>query len=407
MQEERTEPSRPSWRRKAAAAPRPQPKGREWKWTERRARPAGEVKLPRSGSFKVAGALLGFLACLAALVVLIILIWPPSSVALVLVGADYADNLMIPHNILGWKGIEAIDALARTPPPWALFKPARFKPIGMIHKIDQPDDWDKLIKDLVKSRFEQHTIVIVLALHGGSDSEGAYLCPDRMAGPKERIDLSHVIESMAELPPEKQKILVLEATQVPSNWHLGMLHNDFARRLDALEDEISKVKNLWVLSGADVDQRCWASEGLGRTVFSHYLIEALQGRAAGYDGRLSLDELHRYVSKQVRNWVWNTRGAIQEPVLLPRARRKSDRGESDGQPRGEKGTRDTASRRPSSQVIMATIASESAFGISGTVRSGAPRGLESLRRARFPDPPPGCLLSPAVEAIPSGIGSFR
>ena len=160
-------------------------------------------KLPRSRSFKVAGALLGFLACLAALVVLIILIWPPSSVALVLVGADYADNLMIPHNILGWKGIEAIDALARTPPPWALFQPARFKPIGMIHKIDRPDDWDKLIKDLVKSRFEQQTIVIVLALHGGSDSEGAYLCPDRMAGPEERLDLSHVIKSMAELPPEK------------------------------------------------------------------------------------------------------------------------------------------------------------------------------------------------------------
>ena len=236
---------------------------------------------------------------------------------------------------------------------------ARFKPIGMIHKIDQPDDWDKLIKDLLKSRFEQHTIVFVLALHGGSDSEGAYLCPDRMAGPKERIDLSHVIESMAELPPEKEKILVLEATQVPSNWHLGMFHNDFARRLDALEDKVSKVPNLWVLSGAGVDQRCWASEGLGRTVFSHYLIEALQGRAAGYDGRLSLEELHRYVSKQVRNWVWNTRGAIQEPVLLPRARRNRGRGESDGEPRGEKGTRDTASRRPSSQVIMATIASKS------------------------------------------------
>src|SRR4051794_4387755 len=118
MQEERTEPTRPSWRRKSAAVPRPQPKGREWKWTERRAKPSGEVKLPRSRTFKVAGALLGFFACLTALVVLIILFRPPSSVALVLVGADYADNLMIPHNILGWKGIEAIDALARTPPPW-------------------------------------------------------------------------------------------------------------------------------------------------------------------------------------------------------------------------------------------------------------------------------------------------
>lgn|GEM_PF-3039563 len=361
MPDERSEPSHPSWRRKASPAPRTERPRHEW--TKRRPRPVGEAKLPSSGIFKILAALLGFLTCLATVVVLIILIWPPSSVAVVLVGADYADNLMIPHNILGWKGMEAIDALVRTPPPWTLLKPARFELIGGLHKLDQPDDWDKVVKDLVKRRFKQETILIVLALHGGSDSEGAYLCPDRMARPQERLNLSHVIESMADLPPEKQKILVLEATQVPSNWQLGMLHNDFARRLDTLEDEIRKVPNLWVLSGADKDQRCWASEGLGRTVFSHYLIEALRGRAAGDDGRLSLDELHRFVSKQVRNWVWNARAAIQEPVLLPRARRKSDRGgsgASDGKPPGENGTSETASRRPASEVFLATVASESA-----------------------------------------------
>src|SRR5262249_12961356 len=139
-------------------------------------------------------------------------------------------------------------------------------------------------------------------------------------------DLGEVIKSLAELPHDKEKILVIEGAMVPANWQLGMLHNDFARRLDDLEGEIKEVPNLWVLSAADVDQRCWASEGLGRTVFVHYLIEALRGRAVGGDGRLSLHGLHRYLALNVRNWVWNAREAIQEPVLLPRARPESGGG---------------------------------------------------------------------------------
>ena len=97
-----------------------------------------------------------------------------------------------------------------------------------------------------------------------------------------------------------------------------MIHNDFARRLKDLEPEILAVPNLWVISGCDVDQQCWTSEGLGRTIFHHYIIEALRGgSAAGPDGRLSLDELYRYVRENVRKWALAARGAVQEPVLLP------------------------------------------------------------------------------------------
>ncbi len=97
-----------------------------------------------------------------------------------------------------------------------------------------------------------------------------------------------------------------------------MIHNDFARRLKELEPEIRAVPNLWVLSGCDVDQHCWTSEGLGRTIFQYYISEALRGGgAAGSDGRLSLDELYRYVRENVRNMGPGPRGAVQEPVLLP------------------------------------------------------------------------------------------
>ena len=102
-----------------------------------------------------------------------------------------------------------------------------------------------------------------------------------------RLELKRVIDSMKKLPPEQNKILVLEGALITANWRLGMLYNDFARRLQDLEPEIREVNNLWVLSGCDVDQLCWTSEGLGRSAFLHYVIEGLRGKAAGPDGRLT------------------------------------------------------------------------------------------------------------------------
>ena len=149
-----------------------------------------------------------------------------------------------------------------------------------------------------------------------------------MARPEERIDLANVIKSMGKLPADKQKILVLEAAQVPSNWRLGMLHNDFARRLDELEPEIRKVPNLWVYSAAGVDQRCWSSEGLGQTVFGHYLIEALRGQATRDDSRLTLGAIDLYVSRSVKNWVWSAEVPSSSLSSCPRGRRSAERNPS-------------------------------------------------------------------------------
>ena len=290
--------------------------------------------------------MLGFLACLVAVVVLIILIWPPAPVGILLVGADYADNLAVPHNILGWKGLEGIAAVARTPRRWAVFSPGSLQLIGTPRVIDQPERWDLVIDELATKGFSQPTILIAVALHGGSDPEGAYLIPDNMGKPEERLDLAKVIGSMKKLPAKKQKILILEPAQASENWRLGMLHNDFAGRLEQLEPEIRKIDNLWVLSACDVDQRCWASEGLGRTVFSHFLIEGLRGKAAGPDGQLTLAELHKYVRDSVRDWVWDGAGRSRNRCSSPGpdARRRSARPRRTPRPRRRRRRWQTGSR---------------------------------------------------------------
>lgn len=205
-----------------------------------------------------------------------------------------------------------------------------------------------------------------------------------MAGPEDRLELTHVIESMSKLPKDKEKILILEGAQVPANWRLGMLHNDFARHLERLEREIRKVPHLWVLSAADVDQRCWASDGLRRTVFSHYLIEALRGKAAQDPSRLTLRQLHDYVRKNVRSWVWNAQGTIQEPVLLPGVARDEGR-----QAEGRASDTQRAPER-AAQVSLATVTNAPAFtepsNPDRTTLQGVWQGFDRLNTSVVPHP---------------------
>ena len=320
MQNERsgTSKSKPTWRGKPDPKPVARPKTSDYKWTERGSTPAAPArKRPGSRPYLVLGGLAAFAACLGMVIWLILMINPPEPAAVVLVGADYATNLAVPHNVMGREGLKGIEHLSRAPRRRVLFNPAELQLIRPRRTLERADQWDEVIADL-KTGFREKTLIIVLALHGGSDPNGPYLMPNAMKGPEGRLEMKKVIDSMTELPAEKQKILVVEGTQVPADWRLGMLHNDFPRQLKELEPAIRAVPNLWVLSGCDVDQRCWASEGLGRTIFSHAIIEALRGKsAAGADGRLTLDELHSSVLKTVRHWAWEARGAVQEPVLLP------------------------------------------------------------------------------------------
>jgi hypothetical protein len=355
MADDRSQAGRRSWRGKSEPDRRERPARTErstYKWADRGKRPAGDARPPDSRSVRLLAGLVSFAVCLGVVVWLIWMINPPRPAGVVLLGADYATNLAIPHNALGYQGLRGIEQLSRAPKRWALFNPAElllFRNPKSQTVLETADDWDALIAALKKG-FHEPTLIIMLALHGGSDSDGAYLMPNQLKRPEDRLDMRKVIASMKELPDAMTKILVVEGAQVEADWRLGMLHNDFARRLKDLEPEIRNVRNLWVLSGCDVDQRCWASEGLGRTVFYHYITEALRGgSAAGSDGRLSLDELYRYVRENVTRWAWAARGAVQKPVLLPAVTAQDD---------GAAGTGAGASeplRRNPASIHLATV----------------------------------------------------
>src|SRR5262249_50752928 len=130
---------------------------------------------------------------------------------------------------------------------------------------------------------------------------------------------TEILESLQRLPPEKNKVLVLEATQMSANWDLGILDNGFVRELRNLDEAIRAVPNLVVISASDVNQTCWVSRFWKRTVFAHHMIEGLRGQAAdkNNNGRIDALELFMHVKPEVERSVRDNFDAEQTPILLP------------------------------------------------------------------------------------------
>ncbi len=293
----------PGWRKKTAAA------------TTTPAR----RKLSRKTVFGVALAL--FLGTVGLFIWVATKFRPPSPSYLVLVGADYADNLAVPHNLDGWQGLKALSTFAGGG-KWSFLWSERplFGGPGTPFAFDMKsrEQWAAGLKDQ-----KEETLLVWFAAHGGVDNEGAYLIPDdydpyasdEKSG---RAGVLRLGDLLDRLPRDKKKVLLFDATVLTAHWPLGMLHNDFAQRLRQELDEREKagqVANLIVLSACDVGERSWASDVWRRTVFGHYVLQGLAGDAdAGRDGSVSAQELIDYVREKVAIWVRVNRDEVQRPV---------------------------------------------------------------------------------------------
>jgi hypothetical protein len=263
-----------------------------------------------------------FFAMLVALFVWIAIPTPPRTAYVVLIGAKYAEDLDVPHNLYGWNSLQDLHKFALE--KWRflwwdknLFQGGDLQALTVKSKPHWADE--------LKKEHKEETLIVYLALHGGADGEGPYLIPDDYRiylGPGEKqpadplLRVSEVLKCFEQLPAGKKKLLILDATQVTVHWPLGMLHNDFARQLKELEERI-KIPNLMILSASAPRQRSWVSEEWGETVFGHYVLEGLKGAAdRDNNGYVTALELATYVHDSVRDWVLANRDEKQTPEFL-------------------------------------------------------------------------------------------
>jgi hypothetical protein len=300
-------PAKPAWQQGAAPAPGAPSGKRPWQQGPD-AKAPGARRLSRRAKFGLAA--FAFLALVGGIAYLIYLIRLPRPPQLVLPGADNATNLAVAADPAGKQALRVLEDLAAG---------LRDQSIQVQEGELSPDGLGKLLEGS-KGHFSKgaEKVVLFVAAHGGADGRGAYLVRQGAdpRDPEARVRLRAVLERLKSLDAKTQKLLILDATQVPASWPLGALHNNFARELKKLEPDINAVPNLVVLCSSDEDQRSWVCEEWGTTAFAHYVIEGLKGAAPAPNGRITAETLAGYVQRRVEEWVLNNRNAVQKPVLL-------------------------------------------------------------------------------------------
>jgi hypothetical protein len=248
-----------------------------------------------------------------------VLLWlqPPPPACLVLIGSGYEDNLGLPPNVPGRLALEQFAQMALGSSPWSSIgtKSGQLRLFDGIKEFRAGDDWLAGLEKCPES-----TIVVFLAAHVGADADGPFLLPgDADAAPESRVRFEQVLDRLAEVPARKNKVLLIDGTQLDDHWPLGMLHNDFPRALAALEPQIAAIPNLVVLVSCGVDQLSYDRGPGDTTVFSHFLMDSLARKARAANGRfLSAWDLHVDVQARVQDWTRTYRQAEQTPMLLPR-----------------------------------------------------------------------------------------
>jgi Mg-chelatase subunit ChlD len=277
-------------------------------WQREPGQESSGPRLTRRGKLALAAA--AFVVVVVALLVVALWPRPVKPFRLVLLGAGYPTNLAVPPNAFGARGLAGLaDWAGAYNRHWAGDKHQGID----VHDVPLTADGGPLAEAL--KELKSPTLLVFVAAHGGVDGEGPYLLPDDYSPrrPPARSRLAALLDALRQLP-DKNKLLVLDVTAAPADWPLGLLHNDFARRLAADLGQ-NPVPDLAILCASGPGQRSWASEEAGRTIFAHYVLEGLRG-AAATNGRVTARSLADYVTPAVERWVRHNRAALQRPVLL-------------------------------------------------------------------------------------------
>jgi hypothetical protein len=320
------DPSRPSsWkgddRSASPGAHRPR-QGAKYSW-----KAGGGAGGPPSGRKLKAGFFAGLgILVVAGLAWLVFQLLPTRPTCVTVVASDprpAADNLSLPLNIYGHR--DARDFLAwansgdRAARKWCSLLGERGVP-WPVSTGRREDDWLKILADR-----KEDSIILYLTQPGGTDELGKPFLFDEQGS---HLEIAKLLQSLK--PISKKKLLIIDATQSPTDWRNGILINHFADGLKKLEPEIASDPRLLVLCASSPGQRSWTSEEFGRSIFAHFLMEGLSGGAiGGKTGPITASDLMPYMRSKVDDWVQRNRADSQrpfrqEPFLLPTGAENQD-----------------------------------------------------------------------------------
>ncbi len=276
---------------------------------------------PSSSSRVPVGRLAGVFALVlgvaTALVWLLLWLRPPGPACLVLVGADYADNLAVAPHPQASGALDRFTRLVGTSSPLSnLFRRSgRLRVARQVASLSRGEDWARGLDEA-----PEQTAIVFFSLRGGADRQGAFLLPqDATADPEDRLRLTAILDRLAGLPEGRNKLLVLDLATRSADATQGQIDEDFARAVVEIEPRIAAIPRLVVVVSAGVDQSASPSADLRTSLFATHFLAGLAGKAdRNGDGLLDAWELMQYVGERTEADAARLWGTTQTTLLLPR-----------------------------------------------------------------------------------------
>lgn len=131
------------------------------------------------------------------------------------------------------------------------------------------------------------------------------------------LAVAELVKRLDEIRPSVKKLLALDCGRLDENWAAGLLYNGFS---EALTAAVGNARSVAILNSAAARQLACPAPELQGTPFGFYLAQALIGDPAADDnrnGKISLQEVARFVRARVSNWVRANRYDEQLPLLVP------------------------------------------------------------------------------------------
>ena len=183
-----------------------------------------------------------------------------------------------------------------------------------------PSEINSLGLQLVESNLSANDVAIIEIVAAGISSRGeAHLCwnfgrDSEFAG---RVRVADLLQQIT-VSTKAHKLLILDAGNVHSLPHEGMLLNDFPRLLEKTVKD-TRDDHLWVLCSHGPLEISNVIELQQRSIFGYYLEKGLIGAAdLNSDRQIDVSELHEWVAHAVSGYVERRTGGMesQTPQLF-------------------------------------------------------------------------------------------
>lgn len=193
---------------------------------------------------------------------------------------------------------------------------------------DQEANLNKMKSSISKWLFERvkpgSTVLFFFAGHGGhepdkldreKDGIAKYLLPwDADPGDLYASALSSTqLQEMFQMIKADRVVFFMDAC-----YAAGVASGARARDLAVVSPTFRRLatgKGRLIISAAQANQRSWEDESIGHGIFTHHLIEALEGKAdPDGDGCVSIFEVYKYLEREIPSTAKRLASALQEPM---------------------------------------------------------------------------------------------